>query len=436
MRELLLIAIVACTSLTALFRPIYGLYGYLWFAVMRPDYLAWSPDQQFSLILAVTTLVGTIPYFGQVFALFTSSISRWLLILQIPLGLSVLFAVKPELCYDSYWAFLRSLVIALLIPMLIQSVGDLRRLFLLLAVSIGVIGAKFGFWSLMSGGAQFSTGLGGFMSDNNNLALALVMGVPLLWYARYMTSSVLLKRLLLVMLFGTISAVISSHSRGGALALGAVLLTILYRAKSAVGLGRTIGIVLLLAILIVPPLYLVQDTYFDRLATIKAPTEENSALSRILYAEAAFRMWQDYPLLGVGFGTENQMALWADYVDEQFRGKQQVVHNTYLQMLADSGIFAFLIHVGLLFGSIYAMGRSASRMRKSRPELQFYPLGLQAALIGFAIGSTFLSRVSFDFYYIVLLSAAAWQLTERQLPETVEEPEIVEAEAELVGAEA
>lgn len=416
MRELLLIFIVGCASLTGLFRPLIGLYGYIWFAVMRPDVFAWSTDRQYSLVLAVATLLGCVPYLGQVLRLFASSISRWLLVLQVIIGLSVLFAVKPELCYDNYWVFVRIILMALLIPVLVLTVEDLRYLLLLMALSIGVVGSKFGFWALLQGGVHFTVGLGGFMSDNNNLALALVMGIPLLYYGRRLTESRNLRMLLLVMLFGTTSAVIMSHSRGGALALGAVILMVMYRSKKS--FGSSIGILLMIALLLVPPLYLVRETYFDRLSTIKAPSEESSALSRLAYASAAFRMWQDYPLFGVGFGTENQMRLWPQYVDEQFRDKAQVVHNTYLQMLADSGMFAFLIHTLLLWGSVLAMGRSATRLdRQGRADLATYPLLLQASLAGFGVGSLFLSRVMFDFYYLLLMCAASWQIIERTLAE-------------------
>jgi O-antigen ligase len=121
-------------------------------------------------------------------------------------------------------------------------------------------------------------------------------------------------------------------------------------------------------------------------------------------------------------------------VDQEHR---QVVHNTYLQMLTDSGVFAFAIYVVLLWGTTWWLGRSAKRMREFDPKLAAVPLALRASLVAFAIGSTFLSRVQFDLTYFVLMAAAAWMPIEHQrLLEIAEQLEDEEDEADLPDSEA
>jgi hypothetical protein len=46
-------------------------------------------------------------------------------------------------------------------------------------------------------------------------------------------------------------------------------------------------------------------------------------------------------------------------------------------------------------------------------RLAAYPLAIESSLVGFAIGSTFLSRVGFDAFYVLLMCAAAWWKIER-----------------------
>jgi O-antigen ligase len=92
---------------------------------------------------------------------------------------------------------------------------------------------------------------------------------------------------------------------------------------------------------------------------------------------------------------------------------EHVAHNTYVQVLADSGLFAEIVYLGLLFGTTIWLGRSAKRCRKIRPGLEAYPLGLQTSLVAFIVGSTFLSRVTFDFYYVLIMMAASWYLVEK-----------------------
>jgi O-antigen ligase len=101
-------------------------------------------------------------------------------------------------------------------------------------------------------------------------------------------------------------------------------------------------------------------------------------------------MWVDRPILGVGFGSTNFQSLLPQYLG--------VVHTTYLQILVDSGLIVFMIYIVLLGGTIFWLGRSASRMRKTHPHLEPYPMALQGAILAFAVGSVFLSPSTFTTY--------------------------------------
>ncbi len=69
--------------------------------------------------------------------------------------------------------------------------------------------------------------------------------------------------------------------------------------------------------------------------------------------KGALAVARDYPLLGVGFGGINFIIVVQRYLDEE---NFIVAHNTYLQMMADSGIPAFLMWVGLMWGTIGGSG--------------------------------------------------------------------------------
>jgi O-antigen ligase len=56
------------------------------------------------------------------------------------------------------------------------------------------------------------------------------------------------------------------------------------------------------------------------------------------------------------------------------------IYNTYLQVLVDSGLFAALLYVMLLFGAIFWPWRSALRARQYYPDLAPIPLWVQTAL--------------------------------------------------------
>src|ERR1035437_9829767 len=366
MRELLLLAIVVLLCCIGLIRPLIGLYGYVWFALMRPDVLAWSSSAfPYSFALAVTTLIGSLAHIGEFGTIFSNPIARWLLVLQVPVGISVLAAQVPALSTDRYEMYVRMVLMALLILVHVKTERDLRRLMLIIACSLGFVGAKFGVYGLLQGGIRYGGGYEGtMMSDNNTLALALTMVVPLCWYARSLVAERWAKWVFLGLVDANIATVVMTHSRGAALALGATFLVMVWWAK------RKVGILIVLVLLCAPSLYLMRASYFDRLATIENPEEDASASSRLEYQKSAVAMWRDYPWFGVGFGEANYVRLAPAYLGHE---DIHVVHNTYLQMLVDSGVFAFIVYVSLLFGTLIWLGRSAHRAAQETPGLEAYP---------------------------------------------------------------
>jgi putative inorganic carbon (HCO3(-)) transporter len=402
MRQILLALIVSGICISALFAPQNALLGYVWFALMRPDALAWSTTLPFSMALALATLAaaGLLQMHG-IASIARNPFSRTLVLLQIPIALSVVMAVNTNLALIPYQKYIKVIMMSLVIPWLIVSEQWLRRLMLVMACSLGVIALKFGLFSIIHGGVRFGAGHEGLIGDSNGMALAMAMLIPLCWYCRSLVTQVWAKMMLLGMAGCAGITLISTNSRGNSLACGLVLLLITFRSKY-----RMAGLIGVCLILVLPGLYLVGDRYLDRMSTLTDVQSDNSAWSRVVFAEAAIRMWSDYPLLGVGFGEENYVFLSDQYLDPNVAGRK--VHNTYLQMLVDSGIFAFLIYNALLWGTIWWLGRSIKKMNRLRPEWAAYPLMIQSSLLAFAIGSTFYSRGDFELCYMLLMTAGAW----------------------------
>ena len=83
-------------------------------------------------------------------------------------------------------------------------------------LSIGFYGAKGGFYVLRTGG---ETGRvygppGGFISGNNELALALLMILPLMFFLRRHESNVSVRRGLWLLIALTVISILGSFSRG------------------------------------------------------------------------------------------------------------------------------------------------------------------------------------------------------------------------------
>ncbi len=84
----------------------------------------------------------------------------------------------------------------------------------------------------------------------------------------------------------------------------------------------------------------------------------------------------------------------------------KVLHNTYLQVLVDSGIFALILFLTLVFGSLWWLDRLARKTRKTDPPTASMAMALFAAITTYAVGALFLSRGEFDYFYFLYMAVA------------------------------
>jgi O-antigen ligase len=212
---------------------------------------------------------------------------------------------------------------------------------------------------------------------------------------------------MLAIIFASVAAVIMTRSRSGSLAMATTFLLMTIRSR------RRIGVAILIVLLVAPSIYLVREKYLARLSTLQDPTADSSANSRLILAKVYWEMWKDYPAFGVGFGNENGIKLLPNYLSNP-KYDQLKIHNTYLQVLVDSGIFAFLIFAYLLFGAIVRLYSSIKICRSQGSGLVVYPTAMQTALIAVAQYGLTGGRERYDCLYFLLMAAAAWFLIERE----------------------
>ena len=140
--------------------------------------------------------------------------------------LTTLYAWYPDEAWSDFKQFSKIILMTFVTMALVQDRLKLRYLLLVAAFSIGFYGLKGGAWSIATGGAS---GMvlgpeGSFIGDNNGLALALNMTLPILFFLAREEQRIWLRKLLHAIFFLTILAVIFTYSRGGFLGLAVVLL--------------------------------------------------------------------------------------------------------------------------------------------------------------------------------------------------------------------
>ncbi|MGB9609795.1 MAG: O-antigen ligase family protein, partial [Bryobacteraceae bacterium] len=407
-RYLIVVATVIGLCILSPIRPVLGLYGYYWFAMMRPDILAWAGPNRYSFLLAAVTLFSNTPrILKNLPLLVVNPVLRGLMLFLLVVTLSVIFAVDPSLCTERYLFFLRVFLMSLVIPLILTTEAELKWFFVVLSGSLGLLAVKYGIYGVLHGGAAFTEGYGGLLSDNNTMALAFAMAVPLCWFSRHLVPWRMARVGFIVVAALALGGVVFTHSRGGILAVGAGLLLITLLEK------RKLIALTLLATAGAGVAYLVWDSLSSRMSTLKNPEAEASARSRMILAQSAPKMWLDYPFFGVGFTETNEQRLIFKYVPPEYAVEYsgKVLHNNWLQILVDSGIFAFLIYVWLLFRTTIRCWKQGRRWRKLEDLTRAaIPSAIASSLGAFMVGSTFLSRTTFDLFYILVCTHVAWEV--------------------------
>src|SRR6185295_8870144 len=140
--------------------------------------------QRWSYFVALVTMAGFVLGKGER-RFMLPDIGNWLMVSLVALvGASIVaskYLVPRDL--ETFVEFGKIIGVALFTTGVVKNKEYLRILLWVIALSFGFYGVKNGLAFLVSGGSLvIIQGPGGMLSDNNDFALALVMGIPLLLY--------------------------------------------------------------------------------------------------------------------------------------------------------------------------------------------------------------------------------------------------------------
>lgn len=420
MRDIVVFAIVFGFLPFAFVRPFYGLLLYNWLAFMRAPDLCWGAARsfRFSLIVGAAMWAGWLIFDKRPF-LRMDRRNLYMILLSIFVTISwILAPVGGDSVNGKFTEFLKVIAVALFITGQIDTKSRLQSLMWVAMLSFAFYGVKGGIWGLLLQDARIIRGPGGLLLDNNDFSLAMVMNLPFLFYLSTVEERPKLRLFLRAAFVLTIITIVLTGSRGGFLAMavacGAMVLKSRYKAVGfATGL---LGGILFLA-------FIPQD-YRDRILSIRtAAKEDGSAIGRLQAWAVAFRMIQDKPFFGVGF--QNFVSQYGNY--EPGPGAHlghRVTHNSYLQIWAESGSFAFFSFLAVLFSTIFLCRRIQRivRVRDGPTWISAYAAAIEVSFYGFLTGATFLNRAHFDFIYVIAAMASAlYFVAVREIAETESE---------------
>ena len=393
MRDLIIVGLVAASLPVIVFRPYFGLLVYGWLAYMRPQDMAWGLSRTLPLsqFVAIALVIGLVLALGRERWMVIRVQTVLLLLLAAWISLSVVMAVRPEVAGVLYGYYWKAIVISVLTTGLVSDRRRFTWLIILIAFSIGILGAKRGLIGLVKGGARYHDGPGGFMADNNGFALALNIILPLLVGIFMVEKEKSLRIAAAVMAVLCTVTIFFTFSRGGLLTLAAIVPFLVWRSR------HRLAVTAVLALILAGVLFLTSEkftqAYVSRAETISSYEQDGSARGRLNAWETSWRVFLDYPVFGVG--PNNLEVVHRGYSPEPDRFR--VSHNAYLQILSECGLPALLLFLGALGWSWWSLGRL--RRWTDLPWAETYARMLQISLLAYGVGSMFLNTAYSELIY-------------------------------------
>ncbi|MHB1428611.1 MAG: putative O-glycosylation ligase, exosortase A system-associated [Rhodocyclaceae bacterium] len=402
MRDLILTAFVLGTIPFILRNPYIGLLMWVWLGIMNPHRFTWgfAYSMPFAQIVALSTLVAMLVHAKKLNPLPNDRAFIALVLFVLWLNVSPLFALNPDFeAESSLWSRALKIQIMVIVAfLLVSSRTQLHWLTWVLAVSVGFFGIKGGVFTIMTAGAHRVWGPAqSFIADNNTLALAMIMVVPLFRYLQLHSGNKWVRIGCVAAMLLCVVSIIGSHSRGAILALAGMSFFLFTKSRKK-------GLIALAILLALPVAWhLMPESWIERMTTIKTYEEDSSAMSRINAWWVAWNVAVDRFPIGGGF------AMWIQSTYQKYSPglfSPYVAHSIYFQILGEHGFVGLALFL-MVFGLAWLNGSWVMRATKEKPELLWaYDLAsmCQVSLVGYAVGGAFLSLTYFDLpYYIVVI---------------------------------
>jgi probable O-glycosylation ligase (exosortase A-associated) len=314
---------------------------------------------------------------------------------------SVFYAVNSYLAFETSRTLLVDMV-AVILPLVAfardpQSLGRFFRVWVAVHVLLVLT-------SISTGGR----GSGSFLTDENDLALALSIALP---YAYFLAQSPRNSKLGRLLLLGAavviVAGVVHTYSRGGFLGLGTAVIAIVALARNRI---RNL---ILLAVLGVGIVMAIPASYWNEISTIENKTD-STRLERLHLWHMGWLMYLDHPVIGVGSGNYNvrvyEYEIRTSNVDPDTYHHTHwgfACHSLYFTLLSETGTVGTVLFTVMCLMVILRLVPLARMLENARPR---DPPAIEMALLGKAMVASLFSFLACGAFISVLYYPHFWFL--------------------------
>ncbi len=413
MRDILVTLIVAGIIPFIFRRPYIGVLLRVWLAVMNPHRLAYG----FAYDYAWAAIVGGVTLFSLVFSKEPKNLPlvppvMVLIAFVLWMNVTAIFAIYPDLIFDQWNKVMKIMAFIFVTLMLIKTKQQVQLLLVVILFSLCYYGVKGGIFTLTTGGEFMVLGpTDSFIGGNTEVALALVMVIPLLHYFQVISKKIWVRHSLTVAMVLCAIAALGSYSRGALLAIAGMALFLWLKSKHKIRIA-------LLFILAIPlMLTFMPAQWTARMDTIQTYEVDESVQGRFGAWRMAFNLAKDRPFLGGGMEISDETFV---HYAANPTDIPRAAHSIYFQALGEHGFVGLGLY--LLLG--FLTWRSGDWIIRNTRDLNGYQWAsslasmIQVSFVGFAIGGAFLSLLYWDVpYYLMTAMVATRILVEKELVE-------------------
>ena len=406
MRDIIITVVVLSTLPFILRNAWLGVLTWSWLSYMNPHRLAWgfAYTMPFAQIVAITLLIAIVISPEKKRLPGNSLVWVWGLFLLWNVVCTVL-AIYPENAMEQLETVLKIQLITLVTLLLMNNFERINQLVWVICFSIGFYSVKGGAFTLLTGGAFHVYGPDGtYIRENNTLAVAVLMIIPMMIYIYRFPPHELVRKAMPVCIFLSLISVVGSQSRGALVAIFAVGAFFWWQSKAKAVTAIAFIVLGFFGYMFMP------QSWHDRMASISDYEEDSSAMERLYAWEYSFHMANDR-LTGGGFNNWSR----ENYAKYMPIAKQPfVARSIYFGVLGESGwpgLVLFLLVLFLVWRQLNQV-IALTRDDPERANFTFLARMLKISIIAFMAGGAFLSLAYFDLaWHIMAIAVAMTQLT-------------------------
>ena len=152
---------------------------------MTPQRLSWGVgmDWSLNLVLAIVTILAWLAARESKRLPMNAATVLWLAFM-VYTTITTFFALAPDLAWPRWSLAIKVMIFGLMIAMVMTNRVRIHALIWVIVLSLGFYGVKGGVFTLATGGNYMVLPAASSLGDNNVLALALCLTLPLMNYLR------------------------------------------------------------------------------------------------------------------------------------------------------------------------------------------------------------------------------------------------------------